>query len=49
MKIMGTSKIKCIAFDLGGVVIHLSYEQAVRRFEESQRETTAESPQKSLI
>ena len=34
MKIMGTSKIKCIAFDLGGVVIHLSYEQAVRRFEE---------------
>ena len=27
-------KIKNIAFDLGGVVIALSYEQAVRRFEE---------------
>lgn len=28
------SKIKNIAFDLGGVVLALSYEQAVRRFEE---------------
>ena len=28
------SRIKCIAFDFGGVVIHLSYEQAVRHFEE---------------
>ena len=27
-------KIKNIAFDLGGVVIALSYEQSVRRFEE---------------
>lgn len=27
-------QIKNIAFDLGGVVIALSYEQAVRRFEE---------------
>ena len=27
-------RIKNIAFDLGGVVIALSYEQAVRRFEE---------------
>ncbi|MBQ9640045.1 MAG: HAD family phosphatase [Bacteroidaceae bacterium] len=31
---MKTKKIKCIVFDLGGVVIHLSYEQAVRHFEE---------------
>ena len=30
---MGTSQINCIVFDLGGVVIHLSYEQAVRHFE----------------
>ncbi len=28
------SKIRNIAFDLGGVVLALSYEQAVRRFEE---------------
>ena len=28
------NKIKNIAFDLGGVVLALSYEQAVRRFEE---------------
>ena len=28
------NKIKTIAFDLGGVVLALSYEQAVRRFEE---------------
>lgn len=27
------AEIKNIAFDLGGVVVHLSYEQAVRRFE----------------
>ena len=27
-------KIKNIAFDLGGVVIALSYEKAVKRFEE---------------
>ncbi|MBQ9363303.1 MAG: HAD family phosphatase [Bacteroidaceae bacterium] len=31
---MERNRIKCIAFDFGGVVIHLSYEQAVRRFEE---------------
>ena len=27
-------QVKNIAFDLGGVVLALSYEQAVRRFEE---------------
>jgi putative hydrolase of the HAD superfamily len=31
---MGNTTIRNIAFDLGGVVIALSYEQAVKRFEE---------------
>ena len=31
---MGNTIIRNIAFDLGGVVIALSYEQAVKRFEE---------------
>ena len=31
---MASQLIRNIAFDLGGVVIALSYEQAVKRFEE---------------